>query len=52
MKQNDFDAINNDLKTTDIYSHAKNIPDISNAHQIQIVDGKIVTNDTSAQGYE
>lgn len=52
MKENDFDAINNDLKAAGIYGCAKNIRNISNAHQIQIDDGKIVTYDTSAQGYE
>lgn len=51
VTENDFISINNDLKTTNIYSRAKNIKDISNAHQIQIIDGKIITYEISEQGY-
>lgn len=51
MTEDNFKKINDDLNTTDVYNHAINVRNISNAHQIQIIDDKIVIFDTSAQGY-
>lgn len=51
MTEDDLMSINNDLKMTDIYTNAKNVRNISNDHQIQIIDNKVVIHDTSAQGY-
>lgn len=47
----DFDDINSDLQTKELFSNAKNIRDISSSHQIQCIDEKIVVFSTSRQGY-
>lgn len=47
----DFETINNDLETADTYTRAKTMREISNAHQIQIIDENIIMYDTSPEGY-
>lgn len=47
----DFTEINTTLETDKLYENAKNVRDISSAHQIRVIDGKIVTNETSKEGY-
>lgn len=51
VNEADFDEINSLLGTTELYANAKNIPDVSQAHQIKVIDGKIVTSETSKEGY-
>lgn len=46
-----FVEINDFLGVAEIFSNAKNVRNIASAHQIQFVPGKIVTNETSKQGY-
>lgn len=47
----EFDQINQDMKVAELFSGAKNIRNISNSHQIQVIDGKSVIFCTSKVGY-
>lgn len=47
----EFEQINDDLGSVAVFAGAKNIRDIYSAHQIQVIDGKIVTFKTSKLGY-
>jgi hypothetical protein len=49
---NDFEEINETLETVALFEKCKNIRNISNAHQIQCIDGKIVPFNTSKEGYQ
>lgn len=43
--------INTALDTTIIFTTAKDVRDISSAHHMQIIDGKVITFQTSKEGY-
>lgn len=47
----EFDQINQDMKVAELFSGAKNIRNISNSHQIQVIDDKSVIFCTSKVGY-
>lgn len=51
VTDSDFTEINNCLGVDQIFLEAKNVPEISSAHQIQLIDQKIVTNYNSKDGY-
>lgn len=41
----------NELKLDDVFSSAPPIPNISNFHQLQVINGRVVGFSTSAEGY-
>lgn len=47
----DFIDINNHLNTNDIFANARNVRNIKQAHQMQVINGQIVTFVTSKEGY-
>lgn len=51
LTDEDFNSLNEDFGSADIFAKARNIRDISSAHQIQIIDGKIIIHESSKQGY-
>lgn len=51
VTEEDFDEINATLGSVEIYASSKGIPSISSAHQIKVIDGKIMTKETSKIGY-
>lgn len=51
VTEDEFITINNDLSSTVVYNNAKNIRDISSAHQIKIINGKVLLYATSKLGY-
>lgn len=51
MTEADFEEINIMLSANNVFAKAKNIRDISSAHQIQIIKQKIVSFMTSNHGY-
>lgn len=51
VNDDEFTAINEALGSVEIYAKAKNVRDISSAHQIRITDDKTVTHVTSKMGY-
>lgn len=51
VTEDEFGTINENLNSAEIYKNAKNIRDISSAHQIKIINGKILIYTTSKQGY-
>lgn len=52
VTQAEFDEINYSLDTLGVVGKATNVRNIAAAHQIQAIDGKIVTFDTSKEGYD
>lgn len=51
IPNDEFDQVNNKLQVSELFSSCKNIRNISNSHQIQVINGKIVTFYTSKEGY-
>lgn len=51
VNEGEFSEINNFLNTEETFANAKNVRDIARAHQIQVINGKIVFFDTSKEGY-
>ena len=52
VKQTEFDEINDSLNTSDVFGNAKDVRNIASAHQIQVADKKMVTLNTSSEGYD
>lgn len=51
MTNNEIEKIYTDLKADELFAKAKPIRNISSAHQMQLVEGKVTTYYTSKQGY-
>lgn len=51
ITEDEFADINNLLNTKSVFEEAKNVKNIKSAHQIQVINKKIVTFDTSKCGY-